>query len=109
MIRQGKRVPESPCRTAAPPRGHGNVDLMLFFSGTRTSPIALQNAADQLVAMLGSEYTIRLIDIAVEPEKALEHRIVATPLIISRTSGQERRVLGDLSDLDQVLKALALR
>lgn len=85
------------------------VDLMLFFSSKRSSAGPVRDAAQRLTSILGDACTIHLVDITAEPEKAVEYRIVASPMIIRRSPGPERRVFGDLSDLDQVLKALDLR
>jgi circadian clock protein KaiB len=85
------------------------VHLILFFSSTRSDAASFRKWADELIEILGSSYTIQLVDISIEPEKAIEHRIVATPMGIKQSPGPERRVFGNLTDLDQVIEALDLR
>ncbi len=49
-----------------------------------------------------------IIDVLAEPEQAEKDRIIATPTLIRTEPLPERRVIGDLSDLETVLSALWL-
>lgn len=63
----------------------------------------------QLCSMCsGTDWDVRLIDVLEEPEKAENARIVATPTLLRVVPPPERRIIGDLSDLQRVLTALDL-
>ncbi len=75
------------------------------------SPRSLQ--AVRNLRRLGDErfqggYDLAVIDVLTEPERAESARILTTPTLVKDFPLPSRRVTGDLSNLDQVLVALAL-
>ena len=52
------------------------------------------------------DYTI--IDVLEQPQLAEADRVIATPALLKVSPPPTRRLLGDLSDLDQVTQALGL-
>jgi circadian clock protein KaiB len=75
------------------------------------SPRSLQ--AIRNLGRLGSqhfrgEYDLAVIDVLTDPERAESARILTTPTLVKDFPLPSRRVTGDLSNLDQVLVALAL-
>ena len=51
---------------------------------------------------------VEIVDVVVDPERADEARILATPTLVLETPTVERRVSGDLSDVERVLLILEL-
>jgi circadian clock protein KaiB len=57
---------------------------------------------------LGNQYQLFVIDVLEQPHLAEEEKILATPTLIKELPLPSRRVIGDLSDRDQVLRGLDL-
>ena len=53
-------------------------------------------------------YDLAVIDVLTDPERAESARILTTPTLVKDSPLPARRVTGDLSNIDQVLVALAL-
>jgi circadian clock protein KaiB len=51
---------------------------------------------------------VQVIDVLEHPEEAEQERILATPTLIKQLPPPLRRVIGDLSDREQVLLGLHL-
>ena len=74
-----------------------------------------QNSA-QAIANLGAicrahfpdRHEIELVDVFLEPKRALADGILMTPTLIKLTPGPVRRIVGTLSQLAPVLSALGL-
>ena len=49
-----------------------------------------------------------VIDVLTQPDLADEERILATPTLVKEDPAPVRRIVGDLSDTEQVLLGLAL-
>ena len=102
---------------ARPPRRRSNsqnadvtrYQFSLYVAGE--SPRSLQ--AIRNLRRLGDEhfrvmYDLAVIDVLTDPELAESARILTTPTLVKDSPLPARRVTGDLSNLDQVLVALAL-
>lgn len=57
-------------------------------------------------ARLGSSYELEIVDVAEDPERADRDRVLATPTLIKEGPLPMRRVVGDMSDVEQVLYGL---
>ena len=87
----------------------GKIHLHLYVAGqspNSTRAIANLKAICQDHLEEGS-YQITVIDILKDPLRALDDRILVTPTLI-RLAAPSRRIIGDLSDHDQVLHTLNL-
>jgi len=82
----------------------------LFVSGV--SPRA-SDAIERLRAIcderLGADYELEVVDVMENPEAAEDEKILATPTLIRVAPGPSRRVLGDLSDGQDVAWDSVLR
>ena len=58
---------------------------------------------------LGVELEVEVIDVLDSPEEAEKEKIVATPTLIKKIPLPLRKLIGDLSDIDQVIAAIDLR
>ena len=68
--------------------------------------VALANLERICGASLGEDYAIEVFDLLAHPELWRRHQVLATPTVIRRSPPPERRVIGDLSLTEQVLKGL---
>ena len=84
--------------------------LRLYVTGT--TPRSLRAIAN-LKAILASEldelYDLQVIDIYQQPEAAAEHQIIAAPTLVKLSPQPVRRIIGDLSDNERVLRGLELK
>ncbi|MFO7848392.1 MAG: circadian clock KaiB family protein [Spirochaetia bacterium] len=84
--------------------------LKLFVTGrTQRAQEAVRNLRAIYKRLLSEDFDMVVIDVLENPEEAEKERILATPTLIRSTeeSGESaRRIVGDLSDTDQVLKLL---
>lgn len=79
----------------------------LYVAGdTPRSRAALANLQRICRESLGQDYTVEVIDLLQHPELWRRQQVLATPTVIRRAPAPERRVIGDLSVTDQVLKGL---
>lgn len=60
-------------------------------------------------AELAGEYDLEVIDVLERPQLAEDERIVATPTLIKELPPPLRRIIGDLTDREQVLLGLDLK
>ncbi|MDB4875535.1 MAG: kaiB [Gemmatimonadetes bacterium] len=58
---------------------------------------------------LHGQYELEVIDVMLHPELAEQEKVLATPTLIKQLPPPLRRVIGDLSDSEQVLLGLELR
>lgn len=83
--------------------------LKLYVTGeTPTSLRAIRNLRQICEEELQGEYEITVIDLLQKPDLAADERIVATPLLIKELPPPLHRIIGDLSDRDEVLLGLDL-
>lgn len=81
--------------------------LHLFISGDRTSAEKTLSSIHQLLEQgLGNPYTLKVIDISKNPQQRLIHQIVATPTLIRVSPKPVKRIVGQLDDIQRVLRIL---
>ena len=86
------------------------INLRLYITGqTSNSVRAIQN----LEAMcerepLAGQYELEVIDVLEHPNLAEDQKILATPTLIRELPEPIRKIIGDLSDQEQVLLGLDL-
>jgi len=79
----------------------------LYVAGdTPRSRAALANLERICRASLGQDYAIEVLDLLKLPELWRRQQVLATPTVIRKAPAPERRVIGDLSVTEQVLKGL---
>ena len=81
--------------------------LVLFISGsTPRSLRAIQNIKKLCEERLQGRYSIEVVDAYRHPDHLKPEQILVTPTLIKRLPLPIRRIVGDLSDRDRVLKGL---
>ncbi|MDQ2769920.1 MAG: circadian clock KaiB family protein [Bacteroidota bacterium] len=83
--------------------------LHLYITGaTPNSTRAVHNIKALCEEYLAGRYELLIIDIYQEPELAQREDLIGVPTLIKRHPGLVRRLVGDLSDRERVLKALGI-
>lgn len=84
--------------------------LRLYVTGlTPRSTQAIDTIKDICEEELQGYYDLEVVDLAKQPELAQEADIVAAPTLIKQLPLPLRRLIGNLSDKERVLKGLDLR
>ena len=85
-------------------------ELTLFVSGASDfSARAVAHARQLCDDHLSGRYDLSVVDVHEDPGACASHRVLATPTLIKHRPLPARRHVGDLSQADQVLLALAIR
>ena len=83
--------------------------LQLYVTGmTPRSTQAIANAKKICETHLQGQYDLSVIDVYQQPQLAKDAQIVAVPTLVKKLPLPLRRIIGDLSDRDQVLLGLKL-
>jgi len=83
--------------------------LDLFIAGASSNSIrAVANLREICEKYIKERYTLRVIDVHQEKSLASQEQLVALPLLIKSRPYPERRLIGDMSDTQKVLKGLGI-
>ncbi|GAA4340843.1 circadian clock KaiB family protein [Mucilaginibacter gynuensis] len=84
--------------------------LRLFVTGASpNSSRAITNLKEICETYLKDKYELEIIDVHQQPTVAEDEQIIALPMLIKKSPGQERRLIGDMSDTEKVLQGLGLQ
>ena len=104
MAEQGRVVDKQNKDTGAEP-----YVLRLFITGASPNSIrAVENTKAICEQYLKGRYELEIIDIHQQPRLAEGEDVIAVPLMIKKAPYPERRMIGDMSDTERVLKGLGL-
>ncbi|MCF0057661.1 circadian clock KaiB family protein [Dyadobacter sp. CY356] len=83
--------------------------LRLFVTGASTNSLrAISNIREICEKYLIGNYSLEIIDVYQQKDIAEKEQIIALPLLIKSYPFPERRLIGDMSDTQKVLKGLGL-
>ena len=81
--------------------------LRLYIAGPTTiSTRALVNIRSICEEHLHGHYELEVIDLSVEPKRAMEDNIISLPTLLKIRPRSVQRLVGDMSNTDRVLKSL---
>jgi len=81
--------------------------LRLFVSGILQNSVrAIRNISRICEEHLKDNYELEIIDIYQRPDLATSEQIIVVPVMIIKSPLPERRIIGDLSNVETVLEAL---
>ena len=81
----------------------------LFVAGASpNSTRAIANLQEICETHLKGQYSLEVIDVYQQVERAKQESLVALPLLVKRQPKPERKLIGDLSDRPKVLRGLGL-
>jgi circadian clock protein KaiB len=83
-------------------------NLRLFISSQNDSAEkTLSNLHQLLEERLTNPYTLKVIDVAKNPEQAIIHRVITTPTLIRVSPAPIKRIVGQLDDISRVLQIIS--
>lgn len=86
----------------------GGYILRLFISSDNLSAEQTLGSIHQLLEQgLNSPYTLKVIDITKNPEQAEIHQVSATPTLVRVAPKPVRRIVGQLDDIQRVLRIIS--
>jgi len=84
-------------------------ELKLFVTGaTPNSARAIANLTSICEEHLHERYDLEIIDVYQDASIAEQEQLIALPLLIKKRPLPERRLIGDMSDNDRVLRGLGI-
>lgn len=96
VLRRGKQVPNE-------------WELHLYLANeTPRSLVALANLKKICEQHLSGRYQIKVIDLLKSPHLSREDQVIAVPTLIRKRPEPVRRIIGDLSNTEQVLRGLQI-
>jgi circadian clock protein KaiB len=82
--------------------------LRLYVAGNAPNSLrAVANATAICEEYLTSRYELEIVDLLKHPQRALADGIIVTPTLLRLRPSPIQRVIGNLSDTNQVLQTLA--
>lgn len=83
------------------------VTLRLYIMGSSPRSLRATEAVERLQATLPRDYCgVEVVDLEQNPEAAERDKVIAVPTLIRVSPDPQRRVVGELSDLETVLNRL---
>lgn len=96
-----------PHRTSTPKKMYS---LSLYVTGqTPRSAASIKNLRDVCDEYLEGRFELKIIDLYQQPKMAREAQVIAAPTLIKKLPLPLRRLVGDLSNKNQVLLGLDLK
>lgn len=83
--------------------------LRLYVTGaTPNSTRAISNLKEFCENFLPGRYELEIIDVYQQPLIAESEQLIALPMLVKLSPAPQRRLIGDMSDIDKVLRGLNL-
>ena len=98
---------QSPAGPGNPPNA-AYVFRLYFAGGAPNSLRALANLYALCRKHFPQSHRIQLVDVLTEPLRALAEGIVVTPTVVRISPAPQMQIIGNLSDEEEVLRALGL-
>lgn len=81
----------------------------LYVTGASPNSLrAIANTKNIFEEHLPKNYELEIIDVHQQPAVAKEDNIIALPLLIKKYPLPEKRLIGDMSDIERVLKSIGI-
>jgi circadian clock protein KaiB len=85
-------------------------DLTLFVSGASgLSSTAIANASALCEAHLAGRYVLAVVDVHADSSSVIASNVLAAPTLVRNLPLPVRKIVGDLTDTDRVLRALEVQ
>ena len=83
--------------------------LRLFITGTSAVSVrAINNLHAILNQYLKDKYELEIIDVHQQPSMVKDDDVMAVPMLIKKYPFPKKRLVGDMSDINRVLKGLGV-
>jgi circadian clock protein KaiB len=81
----------------------------LYVTGASPNSLrAITNTKNIFEEYLNKNYELEIIDVHQQPLVARDENIIALPLLIKKHPLPEKRLIGDMSDMQRVLKSIGV-
>ena len=81
----------------------------LYVTGASPNSLrAIANPKDLCEESFNENYELEIIDVHQQPSVAREENIIALPLLIKKHPLPEKRLIGDMSDMERILKSIGV-
>ena len=87
--------------------GADTLRLRLYVAGVAPNSLRAIANAKAICAMHFIDHELEVVDLMVQPERALADRIIVTPTLLKVSPEPPQRLIGDLSDGDKLLATLS--
>ncbi|UOG77666.1 circadian clock protein KaiB (plasmid) [Hymenobacter tibetensis] len=85
-------------------------ELQLYVAGTAGRSATARRHLEAICHQyLRGRYTLTIVDLHHHPERAEEDAILGLPCLVKKRPGLVRRLVGDFSDVERVLKVLGVQ
>jgi circadian clock protein KaiB len=89
--------------------GDDSYIFRLYVTGASPNSLrAIANTKNIFEEYLNENYELEIIDVHQQPLVAMKENIIALPLLIKKHPLPEKRLIGDMSDMERVLKSIGL-
>ena len=88
--------------------GRANIFRLYVTGASPNSSRAITNIKNIFERCLKGKYELSIIDVYQQPQIAKDVDIIALPLLIRKLPLPERRLIGNMSDIDKVIRSLDL-
>lgn len=83
--------------------------LQLFITGASPNSMrAVTNLKDICETHLKGRYVLEVIDVYQQGSLAIEEQVIAMPMLVKKAPLPQRKLIGDMTDTQKVLKGLGL-
>ena len=93
-------------------KSKGNDDsyvFRLYVTGASPNSLrAIANTRNLCEEYFNENYELEIIDVHQQPSIAKQENIIALPLLIKKHPLPEKRLIGDMSDMEKVLKCIGV-
>ena len=91
-------------------QGPARLRLRLYVAGNAPNSVrAIANAKAICEEHFAAAHELEIVDLLEQPRRAMEDEVIVTPTLIKLSPSPVQRVIGSLSDTNQVLSALVSR
>ena len=81
----------------------------LYVTGASPNSLrAIANTRELCEEHFNDNYELEIIDVHQQPSVAKQENIIALPLLIKKHPLPEKRLIGDMSDIERVLKSIGV-
>lgn len=96
-------------KNVSPKLGNGQYVFRLYVTGASPNSLrAIANTKNLCEEYIRADYDLEVIDVYQQPYVAKEENIIALPMLVRKHPLPEKRLIGDMSDIDRVLKSIGL-
>jgi len=81
----------------------------LYVTGASPNSLrAIANTRELCEEHFNDNYELEIIDVHQQPSVAKQENIIALPLLIKKHPLPEKRLIGDMSDMERILKSIGV-